>query len=209
MIGMPRPIEVTARLGAGLSAPPWVVDGVLVGWVVSVVVTGPRRTLHLGSGQVPESEPSSKAPKYAWSRTQQYRPSTVTQTMAIGELATQTGTPISTLRFYERNGLLQEPARVSGQRRYPPEAAERVAMIRMWRRAGFTVAEVQSLLADRQRLAEWQDLVRAKIAELEAQAAQIERSRAELQHALLCRAEDWTACGWMKAAARSPVEGAP
>lgn len=74
--------------------------------------------------------------------------------MAIGALATQTGTPISTLRFYERTGLLVEPARVSGQRRYPPEAAERVAMIRMWRRAGFTVTEIQTLLADRHRLAE-------------------------------------------------------
>lgn len=122
--------------------------------------------------------------------------------MSIGALATGTGTPISTLRFYERTGLLTEPPRVSGQRRYPPEAAQRVAMIRMWRRAGFSVTEIRILLADRHRLDDWQTLVRTKIAELEAHVVQIERSRTELQHALFCRAADWTTCSWMKAAAR-------
>ena len=132
----------------------------------------------------------------------------MTEDIAIGALAAATGTPISTLRFYERTGLLAEPGRIYGQRRYPPEAAERVAMIRMWRRAGFSVTEIRTLLADRHRLDDWQDLVRTKIAELEAQAAQIAQSRDELQHALFCRAADWTTCSWMKAAARPPVDPA-
>ena len=88
----------------------------------------------------------------------QYRPSAMTAAMTIGALSAETGTPISTLRFYERTGLLGAPPRVSGQRRYPAEAAERVAMIRLWRRAGFSVAEIQTLLADRHRLDGWQDL---------------------------------------------------
>lgn len=128
--------------------------------------------------------------------------------MPIGALASRTGTPISTLRFYERNGLLGEPPRVSGQRRYPPEAAQRVAMIRMWRRANFSVTEIRTLLADRHRLDDWQDLVRTKINELGAHVEQIQASRAELQHALFCRADDWTACSWMKAAAQPP-QGLP
>ena len=136
----------------------------------------------------------------------QYRPGMVTETMSIGALASGTGAPVSTLRFYERNGLLGEPPRVSGQRRYPPEAAERVALIRMWRRAGFSVTEIRTLLADRHRLDDWQDLVRTKIAELGAHVEQIEQSRAELQHALFCRADDWTACSWMKVAARPPTD---
>jgi DNA-binding transcriptional MerR regulator len=129
--------------------------------------------------------------------------------MLIGTLATETGTPVSTLRIYERSGLREEPPRASGQRRYPPEAAERVAMIRMWRRAGFSVTDIRTLLADRHRLDDWQSLVRAKIAELETQLAEIERSRNELKHALFCRANDWTTCGWMEAAAGVPVEPAP
>lgn len=127
--------------------------------------------------------------------------------MSNGALASGTGTPISALRFYERNGLLEEPPRVSGQRRYPPEAAERGAMIRMWRRADFSVTEIRTLLADRHRLDDWQDLVRTKIAELGAHVEQIEQSRAELQHALFCRADDWTACDWMKAAASARGAG--
>jgi DNA-binding transcriptional MerR regulator len=126
--------------------------------------------------------------------------------MSIGALAAQTGTAISTLRFYERTGLLGAPPRVSGQRRYPPEAAERVAMIRMWRRAGFSVVEIEKLLADRQRLTAWQDLVRAKLDELEVRLAEMQKSRSELQHALFCQAEDWTACAWMKAVARSDAD---
>jgi DNA-binding transcriptional MerR regulator len=125
--------------------------------------------------------------------------------MSIGALATVTGVRISTLRFYERTGLLEEPARVSGQRRYAPDVAERVAMIRMWRRADFSVTEIRTLLADRHRLGDWQDLVRSKIDELAAHVADVERSRTELRHALLCRAEDWTTCSWIKAAAGSPV----
>lgn len=82
-------------------------------------------------------------------------------------------------------------------------------MIRMWRRAGFSVTEIRTLLADRHRLNDWQNLVRSKIAELEAHVVEIERSRTELQHALFCRAEDWTTCSWMKAAARSPSESPP
>lgn len=125
----------------------------------------------------------------------------MTETMSIGALASGTGTPISTIRFYERNGLLAEPPRVSGQRRYPIEATERVALIRMWRRAGFSVTEIGTLLEDRHRLDEWQNLVRTRLDALGAQVAQIERSRSELQHALFCHAEDWTTCSWMKAAA--------
>ena len=82
-------------------------------------------------------------------------------------------------------------------------------MIRMWRRAGFSVTEIRTLLADRHRLDDWQSLVRAKIAELETRLAEIERSRNELNHALFCRADDWTTCGWMKAAAGSPLKPAP
>ena len=138
-----------------------------------------------------------------------YRPGAVTPTMTIGALSAASGTPISTLRFYERTGLLDAPPRVSGQRRYPAQAAERVAMIRLWRRAGFSVAEIQTLQADRRRLGEWQDRVRAKLDELDAQVVQIQRSRTELQHALFCRAEDWTTCSWMRAAATRRSDPGP
>jgi MerR family redox-sensitive transcriptional activator SoxR len=123
--------------------------------------------------------------------------------MSIGALQEATGTPVSALRFYERKGLLPEPPRVSGRRRYPDEAVDRVLTIRMWQRAGFTINEITLLLAEGERRRVWQALVRAKIADLNARQVEMERTCAQLEHALLCRAPDWTNCGWMQSAARA------
>jgi DNA-binding transcriptional MerR regulator len=122
--------------------------------------------------------------------------------LSIGELADETATPISTLRFYERKGLLAAPPRESGKRRYPPDAPDRVRLVRMWRNAGFSLGEIDQLLTDREHLDLWKELVRTKISELNVLAAEVERSRLQLEHALLCRAPDWTACPTMKATAR-------
>jgi DNA-binding transcriptional MerR regulator len=52
-----------------------------------------------------------------------------------------------TLRFYERRGLLAEPARsAAGYRSYPPDAVRRVRFIKRAQELGFTLAEVQTLL---------------------------------------------------------------
>jgi DNA-binding transcriptional MerR regulator len=129
--------------------------------------------------------------------------------MSIGELARDSGTPISTIRFYERRGLLPPPPRESGKRRYPAEAADRVRLIRMWQNAGFSLSEISQLLTDREDLPVWKELVRTKIAELNVLEAEIERSRQQLEHALLCRAPDWTACPTMQATARTGTMPGP
>jgi len=123
--------------------------------------------------------------------------------MSIGELAADTATPISTVRFYERKGLLPPPPRESGKRRYPPSAADRVRLIRMWQNAGFSLGEIAQLLTDRADLPAWKQLVHTKLAELEVLEDEIARSRRQLEHALLCRAPDWTACPTLQATARA------
>ncbi len=123
--------------------------------------------------------------------------------LSIGELEQETGTPVSAIRFYERQGLVPPPPRESGKRRYPPAAVDRVRMIRMWQSAGFTLGEIAELLNNRENLDVWQQLVRTKISELTVLQAEVERSRQQLQHGLLCRAPDWTNCAFMKAAART------
>lgn len=122
--------------------------------------------------------------------------------LSIGELAQDTATPISTIRFYERKALLPPPPRESGKRRYPPAAADRVRLIRMWQNAGFSLGEIAQLLTERENLQVWKELVRTKISELNVLETEIERSRRQLEHALLCRAPDWTACPTMQATAR-------
>lgn len=68
--------------------------------------------------------------------------------MKIGELARLTGTAVETIRFYEREGLLPEAARTSGNYRvYGDEQAERLAFIRRCRSLDMTLGEIRALLA--------------------------------------------------------------
>lgn len=67
--------------------------------------------------------------------------------MRIGELAQTSGTPIETIRFYEREGLLPAAPRTEGNYRiYTPAHAERLAFIRQCRNLDMTLDEVRLLL---------------------------------------------------------------
>jgi Cd(II)/Pb(II)-responsive transcriptional regulator len=67
--------------------------------------------------------------------------------MRIGELAQASGSPIETIRFYERSGLLPATARTEGNYRiYTPAHAERLAFIRQCRNLDMTLDEVRLLL---------------------------------------------------------------
>jgi DNA-binding transcriptional MerR regulator len=69
-----------------------------------------------------------------------------------GELAQLTGVSQDTLRHYERKGLLPAPQRSqNGYRRYPPQAFDRVQLIRSAMSIGFTVGELKEILQSRDR----------------------------------------------------------
>lgn len=68
--------------------------------------------------------------------------------MRIGELATRAGCDVQTVRFYEREGLLEEPAReASGYRRYDERQLARLNFIRHCRSLDVSLPEVRQLLA--------------------------------------------------------------
>jgi Cd(II)/Pb(II)-responsive transcriptional regulator len=71
--------------------------------------------------------------------------------MKIGALAEATGTPVQTIRFYEREGLLPPPARSDNNyRTYLPLHAERLAFIRQCRGLDMTLDEIRALIALRE-----------------------------------------------------------
>ncbi len=83
--------------------------------------------------------------------------------MRIGELAVRAEVNIQTLRFYEREGLLQPPARTpSGYRSYAVRDLERVRFIRLCQGLGFTLREIQHLLILHQSLTEISGTVKMK-----------------------------------------------
>jgi Cd(II)/Pb(II)-responsive transcriptional regulator len=67
--------------------------------------------------------------------------------MKIGELARRTGCPVETIRYYEREGLLPEPARSGGNYRlYGPAHLERLTFIRNCRALEMSLGEIGQLL---------------------------------------------------------------
>jgi len=67
--------------------------------------------------------------------------------MKIGEIARRSGIGIETIRFYEREGLLQKPERrPSGYRQYDTSVLQRLEYIRCAKELGFTLAEIRELL---------------------------------------------------------------
>ena len=69
------------------------------------------------------------------------------ETMTIGALAQSAGVGVETVRYYQRRGLLPQPARSYGTiRRYGPDDAARLRFIRRAQELGFTLDEIGELL---------------------------------------------------------------
>lgn len=67
--------------------------------------------------------------------------------MKIGEIAKRSGIGIETIRYYEREELLEEPQRrPSGYRQYDASTLERLKYIRRAKELGFTLSEIRDLL---------------------------------------------------------------
>jgi len=70
------------------------------------------------------------------------------RTLSTGELARAAGVGLETIRYYERRGLLREPARsAAGHRLYTPDDLRRVRFVRRAQALGFTLEEINELLA--------------------------------------------------------------
>jgi MerR family mercuric resistance operon transcriptional regulator len=101
----------------------------------------------------------------------------------IGGLARAAGVGVETVRYYQRRGLLDEPARPHGEvRRYGEEDLKRLRFIRSAQAAGFTLAEIGELLDlsasdDRPRAFE---LAASRVAALDRKIADLQEVRAAL-----------------------------
>ncbi|MBD0282216.1 MAG: MerR family transcriptional regulator [Thermoleophilaceae bacterium] len=127
--------------------------------------------------------------------------------LAIGELARRAGTAPSALRYYERIGLLPPAERAGGKRHYPPSSAERLALVRLYQDAGFTLKEIRQLLAaGSRRRASSTPLAERKIAELDARIAEAQRAKNLLRHALGCPHRDLLTCPNFRAALQARLE---
>jgi DNA-binding transcriptional MerR regulator len=113
-------------------------------------------------------------------------------TLRSGEVAARTGVSVETLRYYERRGVLPEPARsLGGHREYPASTVGLLRTIKAAQRLGFTLDEVAALLRGAPDL---QTRVRDKIAEVEDRLAALTAARADLHAVLDARCESLVSC---------------
>jgi MerR family transcriptional regulator, redox-sensitive transcriptional activator SoxR len=111
--------------------------------------------------------------------------------MRIGEAARRAGVRVSLIRYYEEVGLLPEPPRVSGQRRYDASVLRRLAVIDVAQRAGLALEEIRELLdhgsdpmSERLR-----QIAERRLPEIDALINRAHRVRTWLQHATECDCE--------------------
>lgn len=119
--------------------------------------------------------------------------------LGVGEVARRSGVPVSTLHFYEAQGLLHSRRSDGNHRRYPRAVLRRVAVIRVAQRLGVPLAEIARALAalpeGRTPTArDWARLSRVWKADLDARIEQLVRLRDQLQGCIGCGCLSIKAC---------------
>ena len=116
--------------------------------------------------------------------------------MAIGEVAERAGMSASRIRYYEARGLLPEPERAAGKRRYGDEVFRRLAIIDAAQRVGFTLEEIRDLLGSRDELAHerLRELALLKLPELDALIDRATSVRRVLKICSRCSCESIDVC---------------
>jgi len=102
--------------------------------------------------------------------------------MFIGEAARLSATTVKTIRHYERIGLLPPARRQGSYRVYDPQTVELLLLIKCAQKLGFTLREMQALIADGQASrAAIGAAIATKTAQLRQQIDGLQRQMAELQ----------------------------
>jgi MerR family redox-sensitive transcriptional activator SoxR len=116
--------------------------------------------------------------------------------LAIGEVAERAGMSTSRIRYYEARGLLPEPERAAGKRRYTEEVFRRLAIIDAAQRVGFTLEEIRDLLGSRDQPAHerLRQLAMLKLPELDDLITRATSVRRVLKMCSKCNCESIDVC---------------
>ena len=110
--------------------------------------------------------------------------------MDIGEVSRTAGVAPSALRYYEARGLIESVGRVGLRRQFDPSVVQRLALITLWRNAGFSLDEMGDMFGPhipREKLA-------GKADELDARIRELTALRDGLRHAAACQAPSHMEC---------------
>lgn len=118
--------------------------------------------------------------------------------MKIGELAERTNTPASTIRYYERAGVLPKPERISGQRQYDEKVIEELEAIKIAQNLGFNLDEIRLLLetfrSSEAPSEECRSLTQQKLQEIDQIIAEAQHMKRILEHGVTCSCTSLQGC---------------
>jgi MerR family mercuric resistance operon transcriptional regulator len=105
--------------------------------------------------------------------------------MTIGQVAKLAGVGVETIRFYEREGLLNKPKRkLSGYRMFGPDVVNRIRFIKNVKELGFSLKEIRELLFlrvdSRGTAAEVKRRVDSKIDQIDRRISDLKKVRSAL-----------------------------
>ena len=110
-----------------------------------------------------------------------------TVTYSIGEVAARFAIAISTLRWWEKCGVIAPSGRQSGKRRYSDPDVRRIAMVQMWQSAAaMSLDEIRAFLAGNAGDASWRAAVEGRIAACDEQLIRLQSARSVLSRMLEC-----------------------
>ena len=119
--------------------------------------------------------------------------------LTIGEVARRAKLNTSTIRYYERIGLLPRSKRVNKHRRFDAGVLPWLALIHFAQQAGFTLAEIAVLFhgfePDTPPAARWKVLVERKLPEIDALIVRAQGMKRMLEQGLRCGCMSLEDCG--------------
>jgi MerR family redox-sensitive transcriptional activator SoxR len=128
--------------------------------------------------------------------------------LTIGQVAARAGVNTSHIRYYERIGVLPQPERVAGRRRYTADVLDRLAIVDVAQRAGFTLDEIRDLTGPGNRGAQAgariRELAQRKLADVETLIARAEAMKDWLRLATTCDCETVDVCSLFTDPALAP-----
>lgn len=118
--------------------------------------------------------------------------------MKIGDVSEKLGMPASTIRYYEKIGLIDHQTRVSGQRQFDDRALFALEFVRLAQAAGFSIAETKLLLVEHKAnpgpAGVWISAAKQKRNDIQRKITDLRKMERVLEALLSCKCATLTDC---------------
>lgn len=128
--------------------------------------------------------------------------------MDISEVSRRTGLAASTLRFYEKKGLIESLAPRGARRKFGIAVLDRLALVALGQAAGLSLDEVGLMLTPKAGPTIDRQLLASKADELDVTIRRLSAVRRGLRHAAACPAPSHAECPTFRKLLKAAATGA-